>query len=387
MEEDRQFITYYQLANISQNNTVRKRKETKMPNNTLANQSAEEVYTNKKIGIAKFGMFIAWISSLTAIMMGIFNSSASTIISGEMTDAKSVLATSIIAITILGFNDIIGGIFCMIWNLINGKGFKEFKRMINFKVSWMMLLSAIAAGPLATGLQMSSYNLCGITYTTAVLGFSPVLTAILSRFVFKENLSIRAWIGIILVFGGVLVSCFLGKPEAAGSNFTIGIILACLCPIGFALEGMFSTYAGDLIDPLEGCAFYRSICSGIMGLVAMVILSAATGMMSVFTGTVSCIFTNPMTLLFTILMGFNAFLSYSTTYVGFNKCGPARCLAIVNTMPVWSIPLGLIFAKLLKGYYEYSVTMPAIAGAVVVVVGVILIVAKPSELFNLRDVE
>lgn len=348
---------------------------------------AEETYRNKKIGIAKFGMMLAWISSITAIMMGIFNTSASTLISAEMTTAQSVLVTAIVAITILGINDIICGIFCFIWNAMHGKGLKEFKRMTGFKISWMMLLAAIASGPLATGLQMASYNLCGITYTTAVLGFSPVLTAILGKFVFKERVSGRAYLGIFLVFAGVLVSCFLGKPEAAGDGFTIGILLACLCPIGFSLEGMFSTYAGDLIDPMEGCAFYRSICSGIMGLTAMAILSGATGNISVYTGTIHTIFTTPVILIFVILMGLCAALSYGTTYVGFNKCGPTRCLAIVNTMPVWSIPMGLVAAALLPGVYEYSVTMPAIAGAIVVVIGVVLIVCKPSELFNLRDVE
>lgn len=349
--------------------------------------SAEEAYRSKKIGIAKFGMFLAWISAITAILMGIFNGSASTLISEKMTGVNTVLGTSIIAITILGLNDIICGIFCFIYNAIRGKGTKEFKRMVNFKVSWMMLLAAVASGPLATGLQMASYNLSGITYTTAILGFSPVLTAILGRIVFKERVSIRAYFGIFLVFAGVLVSCFLGKPEAAGDSFVIGLFLAALCPIGFALEGMFSTYAGDLIDPMEGCAFYRSICSGVMGLIAMAVLAGATGNLSIYTGTLNIIFSNPLILLFVVLMGFSAALSYGGTYVGFNKCGPTRCLAIVNTMPVWSIPLGLIATVALPGIYEYSVTKAAIIGALVVVVGVVLIVAKPSELFSLRDVD
>lgn len=354
---------------------------------STGNAAAEEKYRQKKIGIAKVGMFLAWISALTAIMMGVFNSSASTLISAKMTGVDSALCTSIIAITILGFNDVICGIFCFINNAIHHKGIKEFKRMTHFRVSWMMLLSAIAAGPLATGLQMASYNMCGITYTTAVLGLSPVVTAIMGRFVFKEHVSMRSYFGIFLVFAGVLVSCFIGKPEAAGQNFAIGIILACICPIGFALEGMFSTYAGDLIDVLEGCAFYRSICSGIMGLIAMAVIAGATGHFDVYTGVCSAIFTNPLILLFTVLMGFCAALSYGTTYVGFNKCGPTRCLAIVNTMPVWSIPIGLVMAAILPGIYAYEVTTPAILGALVVVVGVILIVCKPSELFKLRDVD
>ena len=124
-----------------------------------------------------------------------------------------------------------------------------------------------------------------------------------------------------------------------------------------------------------------------MGLAAMAIISGSTGNISVFTGTMAAIFTNPLTLLFVLLFAAFVALSYTTTYVGFNKCGPSRCLAIVNTMPIWSIPIGLIFGALMPKYYSYDVTFAAIIGAVVVCVGVVLVVMKPSELFKLRDVE
>lgn len=353
-----------------------------------ANLNAEQAYVNKKVGVAKIGMVIAWVSSITAILFGVFNTSASTLIQGDTgVDLSSPLTQAIVSITILGVGEIFAGIMTQIYDAVKGKGFKEFKRMTGFKISWMMLLSALAAGPLATGLQVTAYSMAGVTYVTAICALSPVVTAILGRIVFKENLGVRVVLGIVFVVGGALVTTFLGAPDTAGSNFTIGILLACICPIGFALEGIFSTYAGDLIDPIEGCGFYRTICSGIMGLLAMAIIAGSTGNISVFTGTLAAIFTNPLTLLFVLLFAAFVALSYSTTYVGFNKCGPSRCLAIVNTMPIWSIPIGLIFGALLPKYYSYDVTFAAIIGAIVVCVGVVLVVMKPSELFKLRDVE
>lgn len=352
------------------------------------NLNAEQAYFNKKVGVAKAGMVIAWISSITAILFGVFNTAASGLIQGDTgVDLGNPLIQAIVSITILGIGEIMAGIMTLIYNGIKGKGMKEFKRMISFKVSWMMLLSALAAGPLATGLQVSAYSMAGITYVTAILGLSPVVTAILGRIVFKENLSKRVAMGIALVVAGALVTTFIGTPDTAGSNFTVGIILACICPIGFALEGVFSTYAGDLIDPIEGCGFYRTICSGIMGLAAMAIIAGASGNISVWTATIGAIFTSPLALVFVILFAGFVALSYNTTYVGFNKCGPSRCLAIVNTMPIWSIPIGLIFAAIMPKYYAYDVTFAAIIGAVVVCVGVVLVVMKPSELFKLRNVE
>lgn len=354
----------------------------------MINMDAEQVYVKKKVGIAKVGMVIAWVSSITAIMFGIFNSAASSLIEADMGfDLSKPLTQAIVCITILGVGEIFAGIMTLIYNATRGKGLKEFRRMTGFKVSWMMLLSALAAGPLATGLQVTAYSMAGITYVTAILGLSPVVTAILGRMVFKENLNKRVILGIVLVVAGALVTTFIGTPDTAGSNFTAGIILACICPIGFALEGIFSTYAGDLIDPIEGCGFYRTICSGIMGLAAMLIIAGCTGNIEIWAMTVKAIFTNPLTLIFVILFAGFVALSYNTTYVGFNKCGPSRCLAIVNTMPVWSIPIGLLFAAIMPKYYSYDVTGAAVIGAIVVVIGVVMVVMKPSELFKLRDVE
>lgn len=359
-----------------------------MQNTNKTSLSVEQAYVDKKVGIAKVGMLIAWISSVTAILFGIFNGAASSLIEADTgTDLSHPLVEAIVCITILGVGEIIAGIMTLIYNAVKGKGFKEWKRMTGFKVSWMMLLSALAAGPLATGLQVSAYSMAGITYVTAILGLSPVLTAILGRIVFKENLNKRVVLGIIIVVAGALVTTFIGTPDTAGSNFMLGIILACICPIGFALEGMFATYAGDLIDPIEGGGFYRTICSGIMGLTAMAIISGCSGNLPVWTGTIKAIFTNPLTLLFVLIFAAFIALSYTTTYTGFNKCGPSRCLAIVNTMPIWSIPIGLLIGALMPKYYQYDVTGAAIIGAIVVVVGVILVVMKPSELFNLRNVD
>ncbi len=359
-----------------------------MQNKSALNLNAEQAYINKKVGVAKVGMVLSWVSSITAILFGIFNTVASSLIEADTgSDLSGPLNQAIVCITILGIGEIFAGIMTLVYNAAKGKGIKEFKRMTGFKISWMMLLSALAAGPLATGLQVTAYSMAGITYVTAILALSPVLTAILGRIIFKENLSKRAVFGILLVVAGALVTTFIGTPDTAGSNFMVGIILACICPIGFALEGMFSTYAGDLIDPIEGCGFYRTICSGIMGLAAMLIIAGCSGNIGVWTATVKAVFTNPLTLVFVILFAAFVALSYNTTYVGFNKCGPSRCLAIVNTAPIWSIPIGLIFAQLMPKFYSYDVTGAAIISAVVVTIGVILVVMKPSELFKLRDVE
>ena len=85
-----------------------------------------------------------------------------------------------------------------------------------------------------------------------------------------------------------------------------------------------------------------------------------------------------------LVTGFVMAIEYATVYVAYAYLGAARGAAILNTNPIWSIPVGFAFAGL--GLFPYSVTTMGIVGALVVVVGVMLIIAKPSELLDLRDI-
>lgn len=346
-----------------------------------ATTSPIELHRKRKVHTATIGLLLAWVSGLTAVTQGIYNS---VITSAAMQAQPNIAIVSIIcSIMILALNDILAGIFTIGYNVAHGKGFKEHKRMCKLRISWMMLLAAVFAGPFATGCWMSSVSFCGITYTTIIMSLTPICTAIVGRIVFKESTTARIYLGIIIAIAGSIVAGWAGAPEGI-TNFYLGIALAACAPIGFTVEGMASTYAADIIDPLVGCGFFRGLLSGVAGLMIVGILAAATGYLQIVASVVILIATTPYLLICLLLMGVLAAISYGTTYVAFNKAGPTRTLAVVNSMPVWSIPLGFLFAAL--GVADYTVTPLGIIGAVVVVVGLILVVCKPSELFNLRNV-
>lgn len=245
-----------------------------------------------------------------------------------------------------------------------------------------MLLSALVAGPFATGCWMSSVSFCGITYTTAIISLSPIITAIVGKFVFKENLNKRIYLGISIAIIGVIVTNWI-QPEGA-NNFYLGVLLAILAPIGFTIESMLSTYASDLIDPIVGCGFFRCFGSGVLGLVIMSIIAHILKCDYIIFEILRITFTNGYVLICILFMGLASAMSYGTTYIAFNKSGPTRTLAVVYTTPIWSIPIGFLFNKLIG--YNYIVTNSGIIGAIIVVIGILLVIAKPSELFSLRDI-
>ncbi|GAB2044115.1 hypothetical protein AGATL06_06120 [Agathobaculum sp. TL06] len=340
-----------------------------------------EAYTQKKINMALTGMKIALLVPITAVIQNVFNTSVTNTVSTALSD--QVIVSIICSITLIGMCDIFAAIFAFIWNAAHGKGLREYRRTASLKISWMMLLSAAFAGPLATGCWMAATPFCGLTTVSVVVSLGPILTSIISKFFLKENLSARVYIGIAITVVGVIVSGWSGFSEG-GSNFILGFILACMAPIGFTLEGQFSTYAGDMIDPTVGCGIFRCLGAGIIGLAAMATLSGATGNMEAFTQIIRMVLTSPTLLLYVAIMGLMGAINYNCVYTAFNKTGPARALAVDSSKPLWSIPLGYLFAAL--GITAYSVTALGVAGAIISVAGLILIICKPSELANLRNI-
>ena len=340
-----------------------------------------EAYTQRKIQMALSGMKIALLMPITAILQNIFNNSVTTTVSAALSD--KVIVSIICSITLIAMCDFFAGVFTFIYNAAKGKGIREYKRTMGLKVSWMMLLSAAFAGPLATGCWMAATPFCGLTTVAVVTSLGPILTAFISRIVLKENISTRVYIGIAITVVGVIVSGWTGFSEG-GSNFILGFVLALMAPIGFTLEGQFSTYAGDMIDPTVGCGFFRCFGSCVTGLIAMAVLAGATGNFNAFVQIIKIVVSDPVLLLYVAIMGLLGALNYNCAYTAFNKTGPSRTLAIDSTRPFWSIPFGYLFAAL--GVASYSVNTLGVVGAVIVVGGLILIICKPSELANLRNV-
>lgn len=346
-----------------------------------ATLTPEEVYRSKKIKMAASGLKIAILMPLTAILQNIFNSSVTESVSASLQDV--IIVSIICSITLLALGDLFGAIFTFIYNAMQGKGLKEYKRTANLKVSWFMLLSAAFAGPMATGCWMAATPFCGLTMVAVITSLGPVLTVFISSFFLKEKLNMRIDIGVIIVVLGAIASGWEGVVEG-GSNYILGICLALLAPIGFTLEGQFSTYAGDIIDPNVGCGMYRCLGSSLIGLFSMFVLSFVTGNADAFISIITIALGTPALLGMTIAMGLLGAINYNAAYLAFNRTGPSRVLAVDSSRPIWSIPLGFLFAAL--GVAPYMVTQMNIIGAFIVVLGLVLTIGNPKDLANLRDV-
>lgn len=339
------------------------------------------IYQKKQFRMIIFGLTIAFISAALNITFQNFNVAATSAISGTLED--TVLSTFFMSIMTLGISEFIGGVITIIWNTIRGIPLAEIGRNWNVRSGRMLIVSAIAAGPIGTGCSVVAISMCGSTYANCIIAMAPIVTAIISIFLLKEKISKRAWVGVVVSIVGAIVAC-CGAPEDA-PNFMLGIAIACICPIAFALEGTISAHGVDVTDPMLSCPMYRMIISGLIQIAVALVLAAATGHTAWISDLFKAIFANPWCISMILATGICMFLQYNMAYCSFNYCGAAKSEAILWTGAVWSIPVGFIMQA--AGILPYSVTTFGIIGAVIVGVGIIIVVAKPSELFSIRSEE
>lgn len=345
------------------------------------NLTAQQKYADRKIKFAMMGIGMAFISAISLVTFQNFNATAQNIVYSEYDTGPAT--NFMLCLMLLSLCECTCRIIIAIFSKVrNGIPFREYGRLWNVKSSRIVLVSALVAGPVATACTVSAVTYAGSTYTNIILTLTVVLIAIGGRIFLKENTNARMFLGVILVLAGCAVASW-SKPEAIESGaFYLGIMLALAAAVGFAVEAIISTHAMDVSDTLELCAMYRATGGAVLELSIALIFAAITGNLDIFGQALSFVFHTPAVMLFLLLTGIAMSFQYGLGYTCFNYCGAVRGNVIIYTTPIWSIPIGIIFTKI--GLLDYQVTTLGVIGAFVVVLGVIVVNCKPSELFNLR---
>lgn len=339
----------------------------------------QAVYQKKQTKAITFGLVIAFMGAMFNCVFQNFNVAATSLIEGGI--GTTLLAAYIMSVLTLGICEIGGGIITIIYNVCRGIPLAEVTRTWSVNSGKTIMISSIVAGPIGTAASVMSIALIGSTYANCIIGLAPVVTAFLGIFILKERINGRVWIGIILSVAGATIAC-MGTPEGV-NNLALGIIIALVAPVAFALEGIISAHAVDVTDPATACPLFRMIMSGIFEIVIALVIAAVTGHMAWIGTIIGLITSTPMCMVWMLCTMIAMFIQYNTAYASFNYCGAVKSEAILWTGTFWTIPVGFIMGGL--GIIEYSITGIGVVGAICVVIGIILVVAKPSELFSLRN--
>jgi drug/metabolite transporter (DMT)-like permease len=286
-------------------------------------------------------------------------------------------------------HDLFAALWVLGFNGLKGK-FREYGRSLSTFPGKIVCLGAILGGPIGMSGYLLGVTFAGPVYSLPITASYPALAAVLSFIFLKERNPLRVWIGVLACIGGSLIIAW-GDPGVA-PNFKLGILLSLLACIGWASEGLLSTYGMDMMDPDVALGIREGFSALVLGIVVLPLTGiyvaskvgtdAASGWAQIC-ATFGHYLSSPA-LWVCVIGGFLGGFSYVAWYRALNTCGVARAMAFNVTYAFWGVLFGFLIAKFLGR--EANITVNAWVGAAIICVGAILVSINPRELFKLRDV-
>jgi len=279
---------------------------------------------------------------------------------------------SIFAAPLVGacLHDGFAALWLFVLNVLNGK-WRDYGRTLKTRPAKMIILAAILGGPIGMSGNLLGIYFAGASYTAAITAAYPVIGAILGSIFLKEKISRRVWAGIILAISGSFIVGMVPPEGADHPHFYLGIGLAAIAAVGWAVEGVMSTYGMDLVDSdiaigiREATSFFVYIFAIIPlfgGVAYQILYDSITRPSGWYIAGIG-------------LVGATSFLSW---YRAMNMTGVGRAMGLNVTFALWSVFFGWLLNDL-------QLTPNLIVGVVVISMGTILTIGNPKDLVNLRS--
>lgn len=306
---------------------------------------------------------------------------------GEKTVLSAFVITYILGALGSGLNDGMSAIWS--WIICGSKGkIQDTFRCINTKPGRVMMFAAIIGGPIAGTAYIIGMKLAG-SLAIPITALCPAIGAILGKVIYKQELNKRMSLGVIIcVFASVLIGTagMTGSDENS-NQMVLGLIMAFIAALCWGLEGVIAGYGTSIIDS-EIAITIRQTTSGIANLFILVpllsLMSGDTGIGFKLLGTA---LTDASSIVFFVISGFFALFAFSLWYKGNSMCGAALGMACNGAYSFWGpffcwIVIGIIF-----GQSGWEVAPIVWVGAVIMIVGILLIAVNPMEFFGKKEGE
>ncbi|MBK5241492.1 hypothetical protein [Clostridium sp.] len=297
---------------------------------------------------------------------------------------------SVFAITFLlgaigsAVNDTCSAVWALFYAGFRGK-LGDFFRCIKTTPGRMMILAALVGGPISSiayivGLQMAGSIVIPIT------ALCPAVGAILARMLYKQKLTKRMVLGILIC---VVASLMIGSTSISGDapeGMFLGICIAFIAAIGWGFEGCVAGYGTSMIDAEIGIAIRQTI-SGLSNLIILVpIFGIMAGGMKISTSLTIQAFTSGPAMIWFVISGLCAFVSYMAWYRGNSMCGAALGMACNGTFSFWGPFCCWIILGVFAGMEGWALPPIVWIAALLMVFGILVIAMNPMDLFKKKGV-
>ncbi len=262
-----------------------------------------------------------------------------------------------------GLNDLFAGIWLTAYNAKSGR-IREMGRSLNTFPGKMIVIGSILGGPIANGAYLVGLAMAG-AYAIPISALCSLFGAIFAWIFLKQKITKRVMMGMLVCVAGAIIINWT-KPEGS-DNFTLGIIFSFVAAICWALEGVFATYGGAMIDT-DVAVNLRQLISGVVDLFVIVPIVGGLGLLggTLFAG---------IPAIWLAVSGLSAAVSFLCWYKSNSTVGCAVGMSLNVTYAFW----GVFFCILFLGQ---AVTPTIVIGSFVIVFGAILVTMNPLDLFR-----
>lgn len=265
--------------------------------------------------------------------------------------------------------------FCFVWValfLLFRKQLKQvFHLLFKTKKGKATALAALVGSPVGMSAYLLGIKYASAPYASSISVIYPGVGALLSYFLLKEKLSLRAVVGIVISLTGSFMLGF--RPSGnVPDTFVKGVIFAGVAVLGWALEGVIIGFAMKHMkgeDDIEATP-QQLLC--LRYFIAMI--SYAVIVLPVIGGypMAKTIITKGLVLGYAGIAVLGA-LTYLCWYKAVDLIGSAMGTALNSTAALWTI----IFSALL---FKNKITGTLAFWGVVIVLGVFIFAIDPKTL-------
>lgn len=263
--------------------------------------------------------------------------------------------------------------FCFIWValvLLMSKQLKQaFYVLFHTKRGIATAVAALVGSPIGMSAYLLGIKFAGAPYASSISVIYPGVGAIISYFVLKEKLSIRAMIGIGV---SLLGSFMLGFNPSANvpDTFMKGVLFAGIAVLGWALEGVIIGFAMKHIKGEDDVQATPQQLLCLRYFVAMIAYGVIV--LPIIKGypLAGAIVKEGLVWQYAGIAILGA-LTYLSWYKAVDLIGSAMGTALNSTAALWTI----IFSALL---FKADITPTLVIWGVVIVLGVFIFAVDPA---------
>lgn len=346
-----------------------------------AKKALSSKFFKKGLGIGLFsgisyGIYSAFLTlGMSVGIWTTWNESASQI-SGHI----AFLTVCLLSALGSSINDTSSAIWSIASCVARGRG-SDFLRCIKSKPGVLIIIAALVGGPIATTAYAISLQMAG-TIVTPVSALCPAIGAILARIFYKQKITGRTALGIVICLVSSILIATASLTGDIADGIIGGLMFAFIAALGWGLEGCLAGYGTSLVDSEIGIAI-RQLVSGVVNFIVIVpIFAFLIGDNSLTLELAKSALTDPSSLVFLVLGGLFAFLSFMSWYKANSMCGTALGMACNGTYTFfvpffcWII-LGLMFK--IDGW---ELTPIIWASAILMMSGIFIMAVNPLDFFK-----